>query len=180
MELDIHMPTIGQRMLHSLRHVLERECGEQAAALLQEAGYAAGGELYGVFARWLKERADLDDPADLAADHLSDMLGEFFRDLGWGSASVQRIGSGGLAVDSTDWSEAEPSTNALLPNCHITAGMLAGFLGQLADQDVAVMQVECMSCNDARCRFLAGSPETLRAVYDAVNQGKDYHQVLVG
>jgi hypothetical protein len=41
------------------------------------------------------------------------------------------------------------------------------------------MEVECRSCNDARCRFLAGSPQTLQAVFDAMTSGKDYRQAML-
>jgi hypothetical protein len=41
------------------------------------------------------------------------------------------------------------------------------------------MEVECRSANDARCRFLAGSTDTLQAVYDAMANGKDYRQALL-
>ncbi len=162
---------IGHRMLHSLRNVLERDYGEAATASLQEAGFAASEDVYAAFTRWLHERAGVADPADLAVEHL-------FTALGWGSLSVERVGGGGLAVDSGDWAEAEPHANALTPGCHVTAGLLAGFLGQLADQDVAVMEIECRTRNDSRCRFLAGSQETLQSVFDAVASGKSYVEAL--
>jgi hypothetical protein len=44
---------------------------------------------------------------------------------------------------------------------------------------MAVMEVECRSCNQARCRFLAGSQETLQAVYDAMSDGRDYREALL-
>ncbi len=108
------------------------------------------------------------------------MLGDFFTTLGWGSVVVEPVGASGLAVDSPDWAEADPAANTLAPACHITAGLLAGFLGRLAEEDVAVMEIECRTRNDSRCRFLAGSPETLQAVYDAMSAGQDYHEVLGG
>ena len=170
--------SVGQRMLHSLRHVLERDYGESATASLQEAGFAASEDVYAAFTHWLPERAGVTDPADLAVEHLGELLSEFFSALGWGSLSVERVGGGGLAVDSGDWAESEPHANALTPGCHVTAGLLAGFLGQLADQDVAVMEIECRTRNDSRCRFLAGSQETLQSVFDAVASGQSYVEAL--
>jgi predicted hydrocarbon binding protein len=169
---------IGSRMLHRLRHVLERDVGEGAGQLLQEAGFAAGDELYDAFTGWLAERTGVSDPANLDARHLGRMLGDFFRGLGWGQLAVERLGSGSLAVDSADWAEADPQAGAFAPSCHVTAGLLAGFLGRLADQDVAVLEIECRSRLDERCRFLAGSPQMLQAVYEAVNAGQDYREVL--
>jgi hypothetical protein len=169
---------IGSRMLHRLRHVLERDLGEQTGQLLQEAGFAAGDELYDAFSGWLATRTGVTDPADLDARHLGRLLGEFFRGLGWGQLAVERLGAGSLALDSSDWAEADPGSAAFAPSCHVTAGLLAGFLGRMADQDVAVLEIECRSRHDERCRFLAGSPEMLQAVYDAVTAGQDYREVL--
>lgn len=169
---------IGSRMLHRIRHVLERDFGEQAGQVLQEAGFAAGDELYDAFTGWLAERAEVADPADLDARHLGTMLAEFFRGLGWGRLVVERVGPASLALDTFDWAEADPEAAALAPSCHVTAGLLAGFLGRLADQDVAVLEIECRSRRDERCRFLAGAPQTLQAVYEAVTAGADYREVL--
>lgn len=169
---------IGSRMLHRLRHILERDFGDQTGQALQEAGFAAGDELYDAFAGWLAGRTGVADPADLDARHLGPMLDDFFRELGWGHLAVARLGPGGLAFDTADWAEADPEAGAFAPSCHVTAGLLAGFLGRLADQDVAVLEIECRSRHDERCRFLAGSPETLQAVYDAVTAGQDYREVL--
>jgi hypothetical protein len=169
---------IGSRMLHRMRHVLEREFGEQSGQVLQEAGFAAGDELYDAYTGWLAQRTGVADPADLDARHLGTMLGDFFRGLGWGHLEVERIGAGSLAIDSTDWAEADPDAGAFAPSCHVTAGLLAGFLGRLAEQDVAVLEIECRSRHDERCRFLAGSPAMLQAVYDAVTAGQDYREVL--
>lgn len=178
--LDGHLLGIGPQALHALRHTLERDFGEQAAAALQEAGYASSEQCYETFRQWLERQADLTDPAQLAASALPEALTDFFRTLGWGRISIEQIGPAGLALDSDDWAEAEPGAGAAVPSCHVTAGLLAGFLGRIAGADVAVMEIECRSCNDPRCRFLAGSAETLQGVFEAMNGGRDYRDVLAG
>jgi hypothetical protein len=40
------------------------------------------------------------------------------------------------------------------------------------------MEVECRSRGDGRCRFLAGSPETLGTLYDRMAQGTGYAEAL--
>jgi hypothetical protein len=40
------------------------------------------------------------------------------------------------------------------------------------------MQVECLTCGDDRCRFLAGSPAALQRVFDAMMQGRPYSELL--
>jgi predicted hydrocarbon binding protein len=170
---------LGSRMLHRLRGVLERDLGDQAAQALQEAGYAAGDELYDAWTGWLAERTGVADPADLDERHLSQQLGAFFASLGWGRLAVTRLGPA-LAVDATEWAEADPASGSVAPACHVTSGMLAGLLGRLAGGHVAVMEIECRSRGDEHCRFLAGSPETLQAVYDGASAGRDYRDVLGG
>jgi hypothetical protein len=43
---------------------------------------------------------------------------------------------------------------------------------------VAVMEVECRSRGDGRCRFLAAAPETLSELYDRMAQGASYPAAL--
>jgi predicted hydrocarbon binding protein len=160
-----------------LRHALSAPPADPAT-FLQETGFAAGEDVYSCFVRWLPAYAGVEDPTELDAAVLSEVLSEFFQSMGWGSMSVERLGEAGLTVDSPDWAEAEPGESTA-PGCHYTAGLLSNILGKLAGGDVAVMEVECRSCNDARCRFLAGAPETLQAVFDAMTSGKDYRQALL-
>ena len=56
--------------------------------------------------------------------------------------------------------------------------MLADVLGRLAGEPTAVMEVECRSRGDVRCRFLAGSPETLGSLYERMAQGSTYGEAL--
>ena len=83
-----------------------------------------------------------------------------------------------LALDSTAWAEATDEPGGEFPSCHLTCGLLADFFGRLSDGLVAVMEVECRSRGDARCRFLAGAPETLSALYDRMAQGTGYLEAL--
>ncbi len=55
---------------------------------------------------------------------------------------------------------------------------LADFFGRLSGEPVAVMEVECRSRNDERCRFLSASPDTLNAVYEEMTRGHNYEEVL--
>lgn len=172
---------IGRKALHASRHALERDLGEGAAACLQEMGYAAGEELYQGFTAWLPRHAGVKGVEALDADALGDVLSAFFEEAGWGSLTLERLGEAGLALSSPDWAEAEPGSNAAAPSCHFTSGLLADFLTRLAGGDpVAIMEVECRSRDDARCRFFAGAPDTLDALYQAMSAGEDYEALLTG
>jgi len=159
------------RALHTLRD----RAGSQA---LQEAGYAAGETTYRAFATWLPQAAGVQRPGDLAAPRLAEVLSQFFGLLGWGAVEVTPLGTAALAIDATAWAEAVPDAHLEYPSCFFTAGLLADFMGRLADASLAVMEVECRSKGDTRCRWLLGAPETLGSLYEHVTQGADYLDVL--
>ena len=87
------------------------------------------------------------------------------------------VGTGALALDSRDWAEAEPGTSQT-PMCFFSAGMLADLLGRLSDETVAVMEVECRSKGDERCRFLSATPGVLEKLYNEMTQGRSYEDAL--
>jgi predicted hydrocarbon binding protein len=163
--------------LRQLHASLSAHAPEQVITVLQEAGYAAGEDVYKSFAAWLPGRAGVASPANLDADLLPEMLSEFFTGGGWGTVTMSPVGTGALALDSSDWAEAEPGS-AQAPMCFFSAGMLADFLGRLSEETVAVMEVECRSRGDARCRFLSASPEVLERVYNEMTQGRSYEEAL--
>ena len=168
---------IGRGTLRQLHASLASHAPEQAVTVLQETGYAAGEAIYRAFGEWLKERAGVDSPANLDSELLTEMLSEFFTGGGWGTVTMTPVGTGALAVDSSDWAEAEPGT-AQTPMCYFSAGMFADFLGRISDETVAVMEVECRSKGDARCRFLSAPPEVLEKVYNEMTAGRSYEEAL--
>jgi predicted hydrocarbon binding protein len=169
---------IGRRVLHQLRAALERDAGLQASTYLQEAGFAGGEELYGEFSEWLLATRGVERPAELDVQYLSEVLSEFFADQGWGKLEATPLSPSVLALDSAEWAEAAEDGKGEFPTCHLTCGLLADFFGRLSDGLVAVMEVECRSRGDGRCRFLAGAPETLSALYDRMAQGTGYAEAL--
>jgi predicted hydrocarbon binding protein len=169
--------TIGREALRQLHEALSRDAPDSAIPILQEVGFAAGAGVYQAFCDWLPGEKGVTRPDELDAGRLNDVLSTFFRATGWGAVSVAPLGNAALAVDSSDWVEAEPGS-ADEPMCFFSSGMLADFLGRLSGEPVAVMEVECRSRNDARCRFLSASPETLNAVYEQMTQGQAYSEVL--
>lgn len=170
---------IGSKALRSLRDSLAQDLGAEAGLTrLQEVGYTAGEELYRNFCAWLPTYTDVEQPSELDADTLSDVLSAFFGGLGWGTVRTERVGTRGLTVVSTDWAESAPAGEAQ-GSCFFSTGLLACFFTSLADgAALAVMELQCRGQGDAACRFLVGSPETLSAVYDAVARGEDYVPVL--
>jgi predicted hydrocarbon binding protein len=155
------------RQLHAS---LAAHAPEQLITILQEAGYAAGGPLFQAFVA-------ANNPAELDADLLPETLSEFFRTGGWGTVTITPVGTGALAIDSTDWAEAEPGSSQT-PMCFFSAGMLADFLGRVSEETIAVMEVECRSRGDGRCRFLSATPAVLDNVYNEMTAGRTYVEAL--
>jgi hypothetical protein len=168
---------VGRATLRALRQSLLTHAPDQAITVLQETGYASGEGTFQAFVEWLRTTQGLTSPDQLDAAHLNEVLGDFFRSTGWGTLTVSEVGAGGLALDSPDWAEAEPST-AEVPMCFFSAGMLAAFFGRLSSEPIAAMEVECRSRTDDRCRFLCATPETLQRVYDEMTAGRTYVEAL--
>jgi predicted hydrocarbon binding protein len=171
---------LGRRVIHQLRASLERDAGIQAATHLQEAGFAGGEELYEVFARWLKAERNVDSPSDHDVQFLGEVLSDFFDEQGWGKLTSLPLGEAVLALDSDNWAEALDHPEGQYPTCHLSCGLLADFLGRVSQGQVAVMEVECRSRGDKKCRFLAGAPETLSVLYDRMAAGSSYVEAIAG
>lgn len=157
-------------ILRQLHASLAAHAPDQVVTILQEAGYAAGEGLYKAFAA-------VNSPTDLDADLLPATLSEFFTTSGWGTVTMSPVGTGALALDSGDWAEAQPGTSQT-PMCFFSAGMLADFLGRLSDETISVMEVECRSRGDERCRFLSATPDVLEKVYNEMTNGRSYAEAL--
>jgi predicted hydrocarbon binding protein len=162
--------------LTALRTALFRDMGPNAAAVLQEAGYAGGPALYDAFTRWL-DAHHLGAPESLPATEFGRLAGEFFREMGWGAFELGTLDSV-ATVDAAEWAESDPQYPLEFPGCYYTAGVLADFFGRLAGEPVAVMEVECRSMGAERCRWLVGSGETMQRVYDQMGQGVAYADAL--
>jgi uncharacterized protein len=161
--------------LTALRNALLRDTGPNAAAYLQEAGYAGGGALFEAFRGWLASRG-LGGPESLPVDAFQREATEFFRQAGWGSLAVGALHDTVATLDSPDWSEATPEQPLEHPFCHLSSGMFADFFGRVADAPLAVMEVECRTAGDPRCRFLLGSTDVLQQVYEGMAAGSGYEE----
>jgi len=173
------MLTVTRASLLSLRAALLRSGDAQAAVTLQEAGYAGGTALFEAFKAWLAERTHV-GVEDLDDDAFQHRASEFFGEHGWGTLNVGTIDDVVATLDSPDWGECDVNLGAQQPSCHLTTGMFADLFGRLAGAPVAVLEVECRSAGQDRCRFLVGSPDVMDAVYEEMGRGKDYEGAVRG
>ena len=173
---DGGLVAITRESLLTLRTALFRDLGTNAAALLQEAGYAGGQAFYEAFGKWLASRG-LTPPESLPSTEFAERASEFLRSAGWGSISIGTLESA-ATIDSSDWAEADPARPMEFPGCYYSAGLLTDLFGRIIGEPVAVMEVECRSMGNDRCRFLVGGVETIQRVYDAMGEGLTYEQAL--
>ena len=169
--------TIGTGGLLQLHRSLLQYAPDAAIAVLQESGYAAGEGVYAALCSWLGTHTGTENPAELDATLFAGALSDFFQAAGWGRLTIAPIGSAALALDSSDWIEAEPGA-AQIPMCFFSSGMLADVMGRVSGEQVAVMEVECRSKGDPICRFLSASPATLQEVYQKMAAGMGYGEAL--
>jgi bacteriochlorophyll 4-vinyl reductase len=169
--------TIGSGGVRQLRKSLLQHAPDAAITILQESGFASGEGLYQALCTWLVSHAGVQRPDELDATQFSDALSDFFLASGWGRLTVAPVGGAALALDSTDWIEAEPGS-AQMPMCFFSSGMLADLLSRVSGEQVAVMEVECRSRGDGMCRFLTASPATLQEVYEKMTAGRTYVEAL--
>jgi len=161
---------IAPQSLHRLRRRLSAAGPDAAAEILEEAGFATGERLVAAWRERVAAETGVSDASRLDAEWFGPLFGAFCRSLGWGSLEVAAIGDRALLLTSTDWAESEPDAGDQ-PGCYFTRGCLAAFLTAQAGAPLGVLEVECRTRGGPHCRFLAGSTETLAAVYDLITAG---------
>jgi len=171
------MVSLTRDALNTLRAALFRDAGGNAAAYLQEAGYAGGPGLHQAFVHWCAARGYA-VAEDTPVSAFPQLAADYFHELGWGSVAVSTLHDSVVTIDSADWAEADPASAMQFPGCYLSSGMLADFFGRLAGAQLVPMEVECRSMGHERCRFLLGSAETVQHVYDAMAAGTPYDSAL--
>ncbi len=170
---ELALPTTS---LFALRRALEQQVGVGAAAqALREAGHAAGDALYPLLAVAGEVETA---PGDLPEAAFWRRVADLFAARGWGRLEFQAVHAGLGALDASDWVEADPAMGRLHPSCHFTTGLLANLLGRAAGDAVGVLEVECRSRGDLRCRFLFGGRDALESVHEALGRGEGLEATL--
>ena len=170
---------VSRTAVSALRTSLLRDAGPAAASYFQEAGYAGGAAVFDAFRTWLHERG-YGEPDSLGVEEFAARASEYFHDLGWGSLRLGALRDTVATLDSTDWGEVDPAGGLEQPACHLSTGMFADFFGRIAATPLAVMEVECRSAGDVRCRFLLGSAEIMERLYESMAEGKGYEAAVEG
>lgn len=157
-----------------LRRDLEKEAGALPAIhALHAAGYASGQAAAESFAEGLEGGV-----SSLPQEAFWIRLRLFFARRGWGTLEAERPTSGVGFLSSVDWAEAESTGTDSDGSCSFTTGFLAGLLSELAGAPVAVLEVQCRTRGDARCRFGFGSEGAVHALYGQLLEGRDLERAL--
>jgi hypothetical protein len=174
--------------LTALRQALIEDVGPEAAArALQQAGFAAGDAIFAMLAGPAAQaHAASDSETDVHADAVARLpgsvfwrrLSDLFASRGWGRLIHEDIHPGVGCLESSDWIEADPAAGASRPSCFFTVGLLANLLGRVAGQPIGVLEVECRSRGDLRCRFLFGGSAAVEPIYAATLEGRTVEESL--
>jgi hypothetical protein len=138
---------------------------------LRDAGFQAGQALFDVMSAWLADRGER-SPDLLTDERFGVLASQFFEEHGWGAFSLTTISDAVVAIDAPHWIEAEIEGSG----CQLSTGLFAGFFGRIADAPLAVLEVECRSNGDGRCRFLVSSVDVLAYVHEAMGRGIPYER----
>jgi len=168
---------IPHASLRALRAALVRDMGDGFAGVLQESGYAGGEAVFAAFRDWCGQNGHA-APESLSYASFQQAAAQFFTATGWGEVTLTPIGDTAVALDSADWSEADPAAAMPYPACYYSAGLLSEFFGRVADGALGCMEVECRSNGAERCRFLITSPEVVTHVYQRLTEGVGYQDAL--
>lgn len=153
--------------LAGLLDALNAQVGHEAAAdALRTAGSAAGDAFFRILAG-----PDVDELRSLSAHRFWNRLATLFANRGWGHLRYAEAHPGVGSLEASDWVESRSEPEAEVPSCHFTTGLLANLLGHAAGTDIGVIEVECRSRGDRRCRFLFGGTDAVFAVYHRMAEG---------
>jgi predicted hydrocarbon binding protein len=172
---ELALPTAS---LAALRRYLVAELGaDVGVSALRQAGHAAGDALYSVLVGG-GDGASEERVESLQERTFWRRLADLFAARGWGRLQHEDLHPGIGALDTHDWMEADPEAGVARPGCHFTTGLLANLLGRAAGEEVGVIEVECRSRGDLRCRFLFGGRDALDAVYEDLRSGGTLEESL--
>jgi V4R domain len=174
-ETMLSLPVDALAAVH--RALADGRTPAEAAEAARRLGFETGPGFHRALEEWLAATGS-GDPSSLDPAAFWERLSDFFAAKGWGRLDFERLHPGVAALSSDEWAEAETEGSASYPACHFTTGLLADLLGRASGADLAVLEVECRSKGDARCRFLVGGWDALERVYDELSGGAPYAESI--
>lgn len=149
--------------------------GEDSVEVVREAGRRAG--------RFLERQITGEaDPAEADPASYWEVTRDRLVEAGLGETSYRVVDAGVASIAAEGLPEAadHEGTGRGTEGCPFSAGLFGGLLSAAADRPVAVLEVECRSRGDDRCRFLVGSEERLADLRDRIVEGASLEEALEG
>lgn len=149
--------------------------GDEGAELLRDAGFATGSALADELSA--RQLARGSTPIEeLPRSEFIAAVSELFRESGWGLLEVDASRPALTVLDVRDWSEGSQPRGGM----HFTTGVLAGFFGTIAGEELAVLEVGPPNPEPRHSRFLMGSIATVDALFARLDGGEAVSALLVG
>lgn len=149
--------------------------GEESVEVVREAGRRTG--------RFLERRITGDaDPAEADPATYWEVTRDHLLEAGLGETAyrVVHAGVGSITADGLPEAADHDGAGRGTEGCPFSAGLFGGLLSAAADRPVAVLEVECRSRGDERCRFLVGSEDRLTDLRERIVEGATLEEALEG
>src|SRR5258705_11150849 len=88
-----HRLALGRAGLQQLHRSLAQHAGDQAVAVLQEAGFAAGEGLFAIYGEWLETQDGGKQPQKFDPPPFTQALAGVFLAPGWGAGHNPALGA---------------------------------------------------------------------------------------
>jgi predicted hydrocarbon binding protein len=155
---------VAPATLLALRASLLTRADLDTVFVLRDAGYLGGEQLYNAFESYIQGREQV-DPQELGVEEFFEHAGHFFTQCGWGTTTLSSQDNTFCVVDIENCWEATPDNQPNPKGCHLTLGLLGGFLGKFADYPVSILEIEGPETGTTNCRFIAGNTAMVADYY---------------
>lgn len=162
-----------------LQEGLESEVGEASAVVMYQCGLEWGK----LDMRRFETKIEREYGRKMRQMHVNFILESWWWPLsaaGWGSWNVDltNIKQGYVMVDLYDSAVAKSLERIGKPVCHLYAGMLAGSLSHLVQNNLSSIEIQCYAMGEDNCRFLIGGDERVDAAEFWLNEGASANDIM--
>lgn len=148
------------------------DIGSGARAALLEAGRLTGTRL-------LDEMEPEADPENVGPERFWPGVSRALESRGLGALEYRLLGAGLAELTLEDGPESTGEDGGRSrPGCPFATGLLGGLLSGVADEPMAVLEVECTADGAPGCRFLAGEESRLARIGDRLREGASVEEAV--
>jgi hypothetical protein len=175
----VRVITLPEELILGLHQSLEDEAGSAAPVILYEVGKWWGRQFARHYVTELRSFYDV-EPGDLPISFYLQVLRKVWAVHGWGqlqlSFDLRDRGFIEAQVDRAMYSDVVGSLGRT--SNHLTAGILASLVGDIAGRDLECVEIASTSRGDQECRFLVGIKARTEIVESWVKQGRSPDEIV--